>query len=288
MTRLARASLPFALLAAPACTALLTPGEVQCESATDCADRGFASAACVDNVCVEPASVDPKWGCLGHVVEPWPDRTKKVPLEIHLVLAADKTPVKTAVIDVCDKLDLQCTGTNPDFPKGIKPASDGMVKLSVVEGFDGFVRITDPTIVDTRVYVGRPLLAQPSFNEVRLLRPSDYEGIAAITGLSVDPKRGTAILAAVDCTGDSVAGVRFESPAADKQSTEFYLVNQVPAKPPAAQATDHDGFGGFFNLPPGTPVARAYVAKDDAFIGESSFQILANTISFVLIRPSPG
>jgi hypothetical protein len=276
------------LLGATACSALLSPGELQCESATDCADRGFASAACVDNVCVEPTVVDPKWGCLGHVVEPWPDRTKKVPLEIRLVLAFDKSAVKTAVVDVCDKLDLQCAGTNPDYPKAVKPAADGMVKLSVVQGFDGFVRITDPTIVDTRVYVGRPLLDQPSFNEVRLLRPSDYEGIAAIAGLDVDPARGTAILAAVDCTGESVSGVRFKSPEADAKSTEFYLINQVPAKPPAAGSTDHDGFGGFFNLKPATALARAYRAKDDAFIGESSFQVLANTISFVLIRPSPG
>ncbi len=286
MNRLALASLPL-LLGAQGCTALLAPGEAQCESASDCAARGFADATCVDSVCVAPTVVDAVWGCLGHVIKPAPDKTQKVALDIQLILAFDKSPVTTAVIDVCDKLDVTCTGNNPDYPKGISPTKTGAVKLKVVQGFDGFVRVTDPAVVDTRVYVGRPLMADPRFKDIRLLRPSDYAILATLAGLEVDPTRGTAILASVDCGGETVGGVRFRSPNADAKSSEFYLVNQAPMTPPGTTATDSDGFGGFFNLVAKSVVARAYVAKGDAFIGESSFQVLPNTISFVLIGPTP-
>ena len=206
---------------------------------------------------------------------------------MSLVLAVDKSPVTKALIDVCDKLDVDCAGKNPDYPKGLSPGKDGSVKLQVPQGFAGFVRISDAAFVDTRVYVGRPLMAQPDFNQVRLLRPGDYSGLAALAGLDVDVKRGTAIFASIDCRGQTASAVRFKSPSADSKSTGFYLINQVPAMPPAASSTDKDGFGGFFNLPPGNAVGRAYRAKDETFIGESSFQVLANTISFVLIGPSP-
>jgi hypothetical protein len=287
VTRLALASL-LVLAALPGCTVLLHPGEAQCSTDADCSDRGFTGATCVESACVTATVVDPRWSCLGHVVEPDPDKSQKVPLVIHLALAADGSSVTKAVIDVCDKLDVDCSGTNPDFPKGIKPDAGGVVKLSVVQGFDGFVRITDTAIMPSRVYVGRPLMAQPKFKEVQLLRPTDYTALAGVAGQTVDPKRGTAILAAINCVGDSAAGVTFKSPDADAKSLQFYLINQAPATPPGVNSTDKDGFGGYFNLPPATTVARAYRASDQSFVGESSFQVLAGTVSYVLVGPSPA
>jgi hypothetical protein len=156
-----------------------------------------------------------------------------------------------------------------------------------VQGFDGFVRITDPEIVDSRVYVGRPIVAPPTVKEIQLLRPSEYEALAAIALNEADPERGTAIILAVDCQGESASGVRFESANADSESSAFYLINQAPTIPPTATATDADGFGGFFNLPPSAAVARSFRAVDDVFVGESSFQVLASTISYVQIAPTP-
>jgi hypothetical protein len=280
------AILPLVLLSA-GCTVLLDPGEQQCDTAKDCAARGFAGAACVAHVCEKAASVvDPVWGCLGHVVEPVPDPTKKVDLSERLTYT-DQSPVTMATVDVCDKLDIGCTSTNPDFPKGLSPDSNGLVKLSVIEGFDGFVRIAGPDLVDSRVFVGRPIVTPPAVKSVRLLTLSEYQLLVSFAQLSIDPTRGTAILYAVDCQGLAGSGVRFETPNADAQSQEFYLINQIPTSPPTATATDVDGFGGFFNLPVGPSVARAQRASDGAFIGESSFQVLANTISYVQISPTP-
>jgi len=81
--------------------------------------------------------------------------------------------------------------------------------------------------------------------------------------------------------------VRFECPQADGESLEFYLVNQAPTPPPGATATDVDGFGGFFNLPTGATVIRAVLDEDETYVGESGFQILANTISYVQLAPTP-
>lgn len=279
--------LPVLLLSA-GCTVLLDPGEQQCQKDKDCADRGFSDATCKAGVCEKVAVMtDPVWGCLGHVVEQQPDTSKKVMLSERLVLAGDRSPVTMATVDVCDKLDLNCTGTNPDFPKGLSPDSTGLVEFSVIEGFDGFVRISGPTVMDSRVFVGRPIIKAPAVKEVRLLQPNDYQILAAFAKQTVDPKRGSAILYEVDCQGLAASGVKFKSPNADMESQEFYLINQAPEAPPTATATDVDGFGGFFNLPAGAAVAQGYRASDGAYIGESSFQMLANTISYVQIAPTP-
>jgi len=277
------------LLCVPAgCTVLLSPGEKQCETADDCETRGFEGATCENEVCVEPIVVDTVWGCLGHVEEPTPDTSQFVTLHIRLAFATDDSslPVDT-VVDVCDKLDLNCTGSNADFPKGLHPGTDGYVDLTVRQGFDGFVRIAQPTIMDSRVYVGRPIVTPPNITEIQILRPMEYEFLASIATNPADPERGTAILLANDCSGDRGGGVRFECPAADDGSQEFYLINQSPVIPPTATSTDADGFGGFFNLPPTNTIAKAYRDSDDAYIGESSFLILANTISYVLVSPTP-
>jgi hypothetical protein len=67
----------------------------------------------------------------------------------------------------------------------------------------------------------------------------------------------------------------------------FYLINQLPETPPAATKTDVDGFGGFFNLPTGLTVVQAYRASDSLLFGQSSFDVLAYTISYVLVSPTP-
>src|SRR6185369_2389504 len=122
---------------------------------------------------------------------------------------------------------------------------------------------------------------------VWLLRPSDYNVLIAYTHQNQDPTRGTAILFGVDCEGLGGSGIRFECGAADDKSLEFYLINQFPTAPPTAKATDVDGYGGFFNLSVGPSVTRSFRAKDNTLIGESSFQVLANTISYVQIAPTP-
>lgn len=282
VTRLVLA-IPALLFAVEGCSVILTPNEAQCQSSADCEARGFAGGVCVDQVCTS----DPVWGCLGHVVEPEPDPTKKVAFSISLVFAIGGAPLTTGAVDFCDKLDVTCSTMNPDYPKGVKPDADGSVNINVVQGFDGFVRITDPSIVDSRIYVGRPIVTPPKVKAIQLLRPGEPELLAKVAGKTVDPKRGTAILLAAGCHGDAVSGVRFECPNADDQSTAFYLINQSPTLPPAATETDADGFGGFFNLPVGQALARSIRADGEVYIGESSFQVLENTITYVQISPTP-
>lgn len=277
-------------LACQGCTAVVSAGEEQCETADDCTARGFSGASCVEKVCVsENVTVeDPVWGCLGNVVEPVADPSKFVEFPIRLAYAVGGSPLSPdGVVDVCDKLDIDCSSTDPKYPKGLSPGEDGIVDVVVPEGFDGFVEVTHPDIVDSRIYVGRPIVEPPSVKEVQLLRPNDYSLLSTLAGKEVDPTRGTAIVLVVDCSRVAVGGVRFESPNADADSVEFYLINQSPTIPPTATATDKDGFGGFFNMAPSSAVVRAFRAEDDTFVGESSFQILPNTLSYVQVAPTP-
>lgn len=281
-------AIPTLFFAVEGCSVILTPGEAQCEVTADCEARGFSGASCVSQVCVDSTTADPTWGCLGHVVEPVPDKTKKVAFPIRLAYAIGGAAFNTGKVDICDKLDVDCTQINPDYPKGITPDVDGNVLVNVVEGFDGYVKITDAgKIVDSLVYVGRPIVKAPKVKEIQLLRPGEPELLAKSAKKTVDPTRGTCIVLAVGCGGDAAGGVRFESPSADDKSTPFYLINQAPALPPTATETDADGFGGFFNLPVGPALVRSIRTEGDVYVGESSFQVLANTITYVQISPTP-
>jgi hypothetical protein len=269
------------------CSVILHPGEQQCQVDKDCAARGFAGAVCMGGVCEMPA-VDPVWGCLGHLVQPPnPDPTKTITFTERLAYASDESAVTMATVDICAKLDLGCTGTDPNYLKGITPDASGMVTLSVIEGFDGFVRISGQNIMDSRVFVGQPMFKPPTVKEVRLLRPGEYQILVAYAKQMVDMTRGTAIVNAEDCSGIAAAGISLQSPNADMASQLFYLINQAPTTPPTANATDVDGFGGFLNLPVGTSVVQAIRASDQKPIGQSSFQVLANTLSYVLVAPTP-
>jgi hypothetical protein len=281
--------LRWLLALAPAvvgCNAIVSPDVDQCATDDDCEARGFSGALCEDAVCVEPPE-DPIWGCLGDVVEPTPDPSKTIDFPIRLALAIDGAPVAEAVVDICDKLDVGCVGEDPKYPKGVSPNAEGVVNVKVPEGFDGFVRIAEPTIVDSRVYVGRPIVVPPSVKEVQLFRPEDIELLATLTGVEPDPTRGSAVVLGVDCSGIAASGVSFEVTTFDSGALAFYLINQLPVLPPGATATDKDGFGGFFNLKTGSAVVSATRELDGVYVGESGFQILANTISYVQVGPTP-
>jgi hypothetical protein len=127
----------------------------------------------------------------------------------------------------------------------------------------------------------------PNVPAVRLIKPADYMLIVAYAKQMVDMTRGTAILLAHDCSQNAASGVAFSCAGADAESKLFYLVNQVPVLPPMTTSTDVDGFGGYLNLPVGATVATATRAKDGVFIGQSSFDVLAGDISYVLISPTP-
>lgn len=268
------------------CNALVSTDVDQCASDADCEARGFADSLCEDSVCVEKPE-DPIWGCLGDVVEPVADPSKKIEFPIRLVLAVDGTPVTEAMIDVCDKLDIGCIGDDPNYPKGISPDAEGVIDVVVPEGFDGFVRISHPEIVDSRVYVGRPIVEPPSVKEVQLFRPADIDLLATLTGTEPDPTRGSAVVLGIDCSGVAASGLSFDVTTFDSGALAFYLINQLPVLPPGATATDKDGFGGFFNLKTGSAVVTSTRAVDGVYVGESGFQILANTISYVQVGPTP-
>lgn len=310
MNRVAIALLPM-LLACGGCSVILQPGESQCQTTKDCEARGFAGAVCKEGLCTtqcqsdqdcadlgltghtcksgacEEPPPDPIWGCLGSVVEPIADPSKMVEFDVPLKNSTDSTPVTNVTVDTCDKLDFMCTGSNPAFPKGLKPDANGIMHMSLFEGFDGFVRITSPDFMEGRLFPGRPIVKPLALAEVKLVKPADYEFLASFAMKQADPTRGTAILYGVNCQAKAGIGVRFSVPTADTNSAEFYLVNLVPTAYPTAKATDSGGFGGFFNLPVGQSLVTATRAVDQAYIGESGFQVFANTISYVMIAPTP-
>lgn len=205
---------------------------------------------------------------------------------IRLVEATSAQAVVEAVVDACDALDVSCVSANPAFPKGLSPDADGFVNAIVPEGFEGFLRIEGSGFVSSRLFLG-PLGVPPSpAFTVQLVRPSELAVMSSLVASSLDPSRGTAIFSVKDCSGARAAGIRFALPTADAASHEFFLINQAPVAPPAAKATDGDGLGGYFNVPPGQTVVRALRGPDDAFAGEAAFHVLPETLAYVDLDPT--
>lgn len=268
------------------CSLALAPGE-QCGSNDDCAARGFAGAVCEQGFCRQPAvAPSSPWACLGHVTKPHPDPTNTLtmPLTLHHV---DRTPVTDATVDVCDKLDIECDGTDARYPKGLHPNAKGEVTTTAPEGFDGFFRIAGPKLMATRLYVGQPLVEPPNINAFQVVEATEFQTIVAYAKLTFDPTRGAAIFFVEDCAKHSASGASFSCVDADDESKVFYLVNQLPVLPPKATSTDPYGFGGYVNLPVGATVAQARLESTGELIGQVGFGVFANTLSYVLITPGP-
>lgn len=283
------------------CSLALDPGEQQCSTSEDCVSSGYKDLVCSGHVCQRSAATpdaaptadadagpppDPIWGCLGHVPKPTWDSSQLLHFTLTLNYL-DKSPVADATVDVCDISDVTCTGTDPRYPKGLKPDGAGNVAIAVLQGFDGFIWIRGPDVMESRFYVGQPLLQPPTIKILSLIKPKDYPLILNLAHQTVDLTRGSAIFFVADCSAHAASGVKFSSPEADDKSKLFYLVNALPLLPPGISATDVEGFGGFFNLPEGSAAVEARRASDDAFVGRSSFVVSPNSISFVYVTPSP-
>lgn len=267
------------------CTVVVAGDDVQCQTDADCGARGFGDASCVDQVCTIAAG-GTMWGCLGNIEDVIPDPSRTIQVEVDLVFAVGGAAVgPQTVINVCDKLDVDCSDADSTLPRGLQPDGNGRLRVEVPEGFDGFFTLNGPDIIDSRFYVGEPLLGPPSIQALQVLSPEDFTTLATLAGDAPDPTRGSSIVLVVDCNGDGAGGVTLNGANADASSVPFYLINQQPV--PSATETDSDGFGGYFNLPLGSAVVSATRASDGAFVGESSFQVAADTMSYVLVSPGP-
>jgi hypothetical protein len=245
-----------------ACTFVFDAGLKQCDVDADCAERGFARAQCVNEICQE-AERDPIWGCLEE--GPPATTTDTVPFEL-LVNTTAQIPITNARVRACPRLQPEkCLN-----PVGAEVLVDGsgIAKLEVPQKFDGYFEVygplgadvEDPEFVRILVYLpSREIVRGGKGRGVFGFSEAALEGLARFVGASFDKTKGLAVLTALDCQGNFVPNLTFNLITDSAKTTEtksFYTFMTIPS--PDAKATDNTGTGGFTNLNPGVVSFSAF------------------------------
>jgi hypothetical protein len=273
----------LALLGTPACSVALDASEVQCTVAQDCADRGFAGALCVDEVCVvDPNPVEERWKCLGNIPEPMPQ-----PGVIHhyrqpIFKVVDNEPPAGMRVNLCQTIDVTCeTPILEDVPAD----ADGTIEFDVESGFEGYLEITSDETMPTLAFFGPPIVADVDQAEaLRLVSQSSFDAIVMYAGFETDPQRGHALALLSDCSGHGTAGVSMEIDVDDPATQRFFLYNLLPD--PNGTVSDDSGNGGYLNIPVGFANITSTLAATQQTIAITRFQVRAGTLSYVPLVPT--
>jgi hypothetical protein len=252
-----------------ACTFVFDAGLKQCDVDADCAERGFARAQCVNEICQE-AERDPIWGCL----EEGPPATTDtiVPFSLQ-VRTTGMIPITNATVRACSRLEpVRCL--NP-LGAPSKVDANGIAKLEVPQDFNGYFEVygpmgpdvEDPNFVRILVYMPpREIIRGDRGNDSRGVFGFSLEAIqslAVFVGAAFDSDTGLAVLTALNCAGTAVPSTTFalaSESAKTEKTKSFYTFENIPSLD--AKETDVAGTGGFTNLVPG-PVSFLATANDN-------------------------
>ncbi len=193
--------------------------------------------------CATECSWGADWSCLGHV--DWPAATTKVALTVDVFDLQNGTPIDDATVKVCGFFDTLCTIPIPMENTG----DSGTVTMNVDFGAAPqaiYVDVTSPTTDPVLEFPSAPLSqARVTFPGATLPAMS-LAGLAQLAQVSLDPTLGVLAVSVHDCRLAPAAGVTMviDPPG----STLVY--NQGGRPFPMATATDTQGAGVFYNVPP--------------------------------------
>lgn len=199
-------------------------------------------------------SADPSWSCLADpsAAEPAADPQQPLTYSMRVVNLLANSPLAGVRVRACFRADVDCA--NPVTPTF---AGDGMVSVSVYEGFDGYLELTSPDMLPTLLFFpsawSSELLRELEQLPVSLLPASALNGLAQSARVRLDPSGGLLSMASYDCQGPGAAGVRFEI---DTAGVPFAFVNSLPVA--FRDVTSEDGAVGFANVPPGIVEVTAF------------------------------
>ncbi len=237
----------------------------------------------------DPMVIEPTgpWSCLGDTpaAATPTEATARVMVSVCNFVDNCATPVTGLTVSACAKKDVNCT--NPLVSDVMD--DNGMITLDVpigTTGFDGYLQIdsmpalctdeqvfgaagamlcglspscdpmnpTDdclvPTFAPALLFMNPPVTAdlqQPL--GLPLLPSAALPSIVQAAGAQLDPTTGNLFITAVDCDGNTSAGVTYSISQASDQVTQLYVDNGVVSD--TVFETDRSGIGGFVGVPPG-------------------------------------
>ena len=170
----------------------------------------------------------------------------------------------------------------------------GYVTFSVPQSCTGYVQHAGSSIVTSQIWVGNPIVAPLSVKSVELLSPIGvHRSSPKSRGRTQDvmPVPGTPAIvigfAAMSLAAAGSARDPEHHPGArgDPAVLPHHSVSLRSRR--RRRRLDSSGAGGFYNMPVGVALVKSYRQAGDVYIGESSFQVSNDTISYVLVSPTP-
>lgn len=282
-----------------ACSFVVAPQTVQCETQQDCAGMGFPNATCVDAVCVasredetpiepvseEPEEVDPRFACIERVWEQPGEGTVKYEMDVT-ELTGEAYPGLT--VKVCPAFDNKC-----EKPLGETVTdAQGNFSLDLPVGFRGHLFApapeSDENLMATEAYIFPPPSLDPSVPQrPGLVVTQDYviNGLARLDGAELVEGAGHVIFTAFGCDGKPLEGIEVTT-SQTQDSTWRVYVGDGGHPDPKLKATGSTGKGAILNILPGF-VKVTGKHPELGIIFEQSVVVTADRLTSVPVFPSP-
>jgi hypothetical protein len=245
----------------------------QCTNTSDCTARGgaFAGSICVDSVC-EPDAV---WGCVA--VQSAPSNAPGPFLVSTRVTGLlDQQPIAGVHVDLCLKLDVNCSGPVSTTTSD----ATGAVKVSVPANFSGYLSLTAPDLVSTRFVFNPTVDHDQEIAPISLSTP--FARSALLMQLGAAAEKGDIVATVQDCAGKPASNVQFTIAPASGNPVKYYLVDGFPSV--VATATDSYGYGGISNLEAGTVSLTARLSNGQT-LPPVSLVVAPGTVSWTRFVP---
>lgn len=226
----------------------------------------------------QPSAGD-AWGCLDAPRAPAPS-SEELPETITYTVpivdwVTDEAPPGLE-IRVCNRIDTMCAEPISVFT----PPPERVISFALPARFEVYLMLQATDTVPAVFYFDGPVTSDLVGGRIQLMRVPVVIGLAQTLGITLDLTMGVLSLRSHDCNGAITPGTMFEiEPAA---GVAYTLINGSPIL--SVLPTDRAGLAGFVNVPPGTFVARGFLAEGKREFGLANFGIRPGWFSLVEVR----
>jgi hypothetical protein len=257
----------------------------------DCEARYAADRDAFDGLraCLGSCAAECQWGkhdaCLGGYS--WSHASRgPLPFTARFRTFPALTAAAGVELKACDEHD--CTGC--EFPVDVATTdAQGMATLALpldAGTFTGCLFLRGPGFPDSVMYLGRPVGRIERRFAINLPTTDVLGLLPSLTGVQIDPDRGTIVINAADCLLDGASGLSLSFVTGGAGAVPYYLQGSKVST--TATATDGSGVAGFFDVPEGDVTLRLTVAATGETFAEADVHVAKGKVIGVLMLPRPA
>jgi hypothetical protein len=244
----------------------------------------------LSSTCVAACQYGGSWDCIGKVTDPLaPANVINLTVNVRNLAASAQMPLPGIHVLACGPADTACA--NPVASGDTDAQGNAVLVLpSASGGFVGHFELTSPvdagadSYAPLLYYLAYRLSAPASSLQMSMLTESLFASEIALGGTTVDPERGSVVVAAYDCALDLAPNVALQASGTDSESRFLYLSGTLFSG--ALTETASTGFAVLVNAKPGTIDLTATPTAVGVVSSRASVQVRKGAISYVALLPN--